>query len=91
MTFIKKNYLPGSLNLHRGGYLNDHNAYLLIKNADRAERRDNPVVYCKAIRCCLMALGFDPDWVNGRFRSMLESIYIYHDYDENWSYDEDDQ
>lgn len=42
---------------------------------DRAELYQDPVVYLKAVRATLIALGYESEQVNGSFRDLLESYY----------------
>lgn len=48
----------------------------LISDVDRAELYENPRVYLKAVRSTLIALGYNPEWVNGEFREALELAYL---------------
>lgn len=43
----------------------------------RAEFEDNPIIFSKAIRVSLIALGYDEEWVNDEFRQYLETTYEY--------------
>lgn len=43
----------------------------------RAEFEDNPIIFSKAIRVSLIALGYDEEWVNDEFRQYLERTYEY--------------
>lgn len=43
----------------------------------RAEFEDNPIIFSKAIRVSLIALGYDEEWVNDDFRTRLEKEYEY--------------
>lgn len=58
------------------------NDYLLstkfLNQLDRAEFRSHPVEYSKGIRSCLIALGYDEDFINGAFRERLEDYYSFH-------------
>lgn len=54
--------------------MTDEEARYLIARAHRAECEENPRVYLKAIRATLIALGYDPDWVNGRGREIFEAF-----------------
>lgn len=73
----KTKSIAGALKLHCNGWLNYENAMRLILCSKRAETSVNPIVYCKAIRATLLALGFKPSWVEGSFRSLLEDLLIY--------------
>lgn len=42
---------------------------------DRAELYQDPIVYLKAVRATLIALGYESEQVNGSFRDLLESYY----------------
>lgn len=48
-----------------------------INNISRAELEENPIIYLKAIRVSLIALGYDEDWVNTEFRDYLETSFEY--------------
>lgn len=54
--------------------MTDQEARELIAKAHRAECEENPRIYLKAIRATLIALGYDPDWVNGRGREIFEEF-----------------
>lgn len=73
----KTKSLAGALELHSNGWLNYENAKRVILCSRRAETFDNPIIYCKAIRATLLALGFKPSWVDGSFRTLLEDLLIY--------------
>ena len=68
--------INGSLNLCSAGWLNEENTLKLLNCADRYERIQDPVIYIKAMRCTLLALGFDSDWVENDFRNMAEKVYL---------------
>lgn len=72
----RKNILPGALHFSNGGFLNPDHVEQFLSCAHRAECDMNPVVYCKAIRATLIALGFDYQWVDGEFREQLEGAYL---------------
>lgn len=40
----------------------------------RSEWLECPRSYKKALRCALIALGYDEDWVNGEFREFLDEF-----------------
>lgn len=42
---------------------------------DRAELYQDPIVYLKAVRATLIALGYESEQINGSFRDLLESYY----------------
>lgn len=42
---------------------------------NRAEMKENPRVYMKAIRATLVALGYNEDYINGEFRDIMEDLY----------------
>lgn len=71
--------LPGSLELLLSGFLNHEHTEQFLCNVHREECDRDPVVYCKAIRATLLALGYDMDWVDGEFCEMLEMRFIYKD------------
>lgn len=54
----------------------DGYAMKVIGLTDRSEGWENPRIYCKAIRACLIAQGFNEDWVETRFRDLLEGYYF---------------
>lgn len=72
----RKKILPGALRFSNGGFLNHDNVQKFLKCAHRAECDMNPIVYCKAVRASLIALGFDYEWVDGEFREQLEEAYL---------------
>lgn len=74
---MENKVLPGALRLFYNGWLNEKHSMQLIRCAHRAECDMNPIVYCKAVRATLLALGFNSDWVEVTFRKMLEEEYIY--------------
>lgn len=43
----------------------------------RAEFESNPIIFSKAVRVSLIALGYDENWVNTEFREYLETTYEY--------------
>lgn len=45
--------------------------------AHRAECESYPRPYLKALRACLMALDYDPEWVEGSFRTYYEDMYCH--------------
>lgn len=49
----------------------------LLNTLGRYESTVNPIVYFKAVRVTLIALGYDTQWVDDDFRSMLEESYRY--------------
>lgn len=49
----------------------------LLNTVGRSETVENPRVYLKAIRCTLISLGYDEEWVNGKFRNILEKSFKY--------------
>lgn len=51
--------------------------FLFIKQIDRAERLRNPIIYCKAVRATLLALGYEEKFIEGKFRDILEEMFIY--------------
>lgn len=48
-----------------------------IWDMHRAETDENKRVYIKAIRSCLIALGYSEDWVNGDFYDLILDEYDY--------------
>lgn len=48
-----------------------------LNKISRADFQENPIIYSKAIRVSLIALGYDEDWVNDEFREYLETTYEY--------------
>ena len=54
--------------------MTDQEARELIAKSHRAECEENPRIYLKAIRATLIALGYDPDWVNSRGREIFEEF-----------------
>lgn len=54
--------------------MTDQEARELIARAHRAECEEDPKIYLKAVRATLIALGYDEDWVNGRFREIIEDF-----------------
>ena len=57
---MENKVLPGALRLFYNGWLNEKHSMQLIRCAHRAECDMNPIVYCKAVRATLLALGFNP-------------------------------
>lgn len=49
----------------------------LLSKLDRYESTESPTIYFKAVRVTLITLGYDEQWVNDEFRSMLEEAYHY--------------
>lgn len=47
----------------------------ICTGVDRAELYQEPIVYLKAVRATLIALGYENEQVNGSFRNLLESYY----------------
>lgn len=47
----------------------------ICTGVDRAELYQEPIVYLKAVRATLIALGYEKEQVNGSFRNLLESYY----------------
>lgn len=56
--------------------MSDAEAMDLIDGISRAELRECPRSYFKAVRATLIALGYDEHWVNGRFREMMAEAYV---------------
>lgn len=54
--------------------MTDAEARELIARAHRAECEEDPRVYLKAVRATLIALDYDPEWVNGRGREIFEAF-----------------
>lgn len=48
-----------------------------INCCHRAETGNNPILYTKAIRASLIALGYDESWVNDEFRTLIENEWKY--------------
>lgn len=48
---------------------------LFVNQLSRVEFESDPIVYSKAIRVTLIALGYDETWVNTDFREFLEKNY----------------
>ena len=46
----------------------------VILNSYRAEYNNNPLVYEKAIRSTLLALGYDEDYITGIFHDLQDHI-----------------
>lgn len=60
--------------------MSESKMHQFISDIDRTELSQNPVIYTKAVRVCLRALGFDGAWVDGPFREALEA-YCMEDFD----------
>ena len=56
---------------------------LFARDMERWETTENTRVYIKGIRSCLIALGYDEDWVNGDFYELLLATYDPNDDEEN--------
>lgn len=55
--------------------MSDTDMYNFIWKCHRAEVSTNPVIFCKALRVSLLALGYDEEWVETTFRETLENEY----------------
>lgn len=55
--------------------LSDKELGRFIWDMHRAETDENKRVYIKAIRSCLIALGYSEEWVNGEFYERLLKEY----------------
>lgn len=54
--------------------MTDQEALDLISRAHRAECDEDPRVFLKGVRATLIALGYDEEWANGRFREIIEDF-----------------
>lgn len=54
--------------------MTDAEARELIARAHRAECEEDPRIFLKGVRATLIALGYDPEWVNGRGREIFEDF-----------------
>lgn len=54
--------------------MTDAEALELIARAHRAECEEDPRIFLKGVRATLIALGYDPEWVNGRGREIFEDF-----------------
>lgn len=54
--------------------MTDQEALDLISRAHRAECDEDPRVFLKGVRATLIALGYDEEWVDGRFREIIEDF-----------------
>lgn len=54
--------------------MTDAEARELISRAHRAECEEDPRIFLKAVRATLIALDYDPEWVNGRGREIFEDF-----------------
>jgi hypothetical protein len=54
--------------------MTDAEARELIARAHRAECEVEPRIYLKAVRATLIALDYDPEWVNVRGREIFEDF-----------------
>ena len=54
--------------------MTDTEARELISRAHRAECEEDPRIFLKGVRATLIALGYDPEWVNGQGREVFEEF-----------------
>ncbi len=65
---------------YQGKTMTDEEATSFVRRTKREETWDNPIIYAKAVRVALYALGYQGHWVNGRFRDILEEEYGVEEY-----------
>lgn len=56
--------------------MSDYEAWCFIFHTKRCEGEDFPVPYTKAIRVVLREMGYEPSWIEGRFRHILNAVYF---------------
>lgn len=55
--------------------MSDTAAEEYIYQLERAELHDNYRCFSIGVRCSLLALGYSEEWVNGKFRELMDEIY----------------